>query len=276
MTSLQKAIDRLDDNELYSTHVLGLLSILLKGSTNPSDAEKYCSEHNTSLSRLKDDLVDVLFDYLYQTLEDGVVTTEETKNFSVMMRFFGITPQDLAQHPDQAHDVLEETIRNIYQDHQVSSQEEDLRRHIMQLFGMSEDEFQKIEQQVLEGVEKHSDRTFFQRLLGRLGFCFALMVLFSTMLSSCQRTQQKVKGTWVDHHGVGFHLGVDGIAASVNNDVVQYNSWKLSKNNLILSGVRFERGASVSFCDTMRVEKVSSNLLSVSSSKGKLHLHRGL
>lgn len=80
------------------------------------------------------------------------------------------------------------------------------------------------------------------------------------------RTRRDILGSWVvstENGAPGFQCGVDGIAASVHNDTIQYNAWKRKRNNLILSGKRFANNRVTPFGDTLEVLHLSATQLHV-------------
>lgn len=101
---------------------------------------------------------------------------------------------------------------------------------------------------------------------------FALM--FSVvMLTACSQpsvdNQPSIEGSWVEpipgmsDQEQGFTLGSDGKATSINMATLQYESWKQDGDLLILSGKSIGNHQTISFTDTLVVEKLSSDSLSV-------------
>ena len=78
--------------------------------------------------------------------------------------------------------------------------------------------------------------------------------------------KRDIIGTWVtdtSHVESGFQCGAAGIAASINNSTYQYNTWELSRNNLILNGKEFRDRNVYPFSDTLKIKKLSSKTLVV-------------
>lgn len=95
---------------------------------------------------------------------------------------------------------------------------------------------------------------------------FVLMSSF-LVLTACSKTS--VEGTWVESvPGMadmqqGFVLEKGGKASSINMATLQYESWKQEGNLLILSGQSIGNHQTISFSDTLVVELVTPESLTV-------------
>ena len=80
------------------------------------------------------------------------------------------------------------------------------------------------------------------------------------------RKSRDIIGTWVtDTNGIesGFQCSSSGIAASIRNSTTQYSKWRISHNNLILQGKRFENRRVHEISDTLTITKLNPKNLVV-------------
>ena len=91
--------------------------------------------------------------------------------------------------------------------------------------------------------------------------------------------QRDIIGTWVTGPAgqeCGFRCGVHGIAASINVTTRQYNSWRLSRNCLILDGKTFEGKRVFDISDTLKIKKLTSKMLTVEQEGETLNYRKTL
>ncbi len=91
------------------------------------------------------------------------------------------------------------------------------------------------------------------------------LCVFFMALSACGNSS--ITGTWVEPvpgmegQMQGFELKENGVAASVNMATLQYSGWEKKGNRLILSGKSIGNGQTISFSDTLLIEKLSEDSL---------------
>lgn len=78
-----------------------------------------------------------------------------------------------------------------------------------------------------------------------------------------------VEGTWLEpipgmEGEQGFTLEKGGRASSVNMATLRYESWSLKGDRLILTGQSIGNGQTLQFADTLRVEKLDGQSMTVS------------
>lgn len=66
----------------------------------------------------------------------------------------------------------------------------------------------------------------------------------------------------------GIKLEVEGKAQSINMATLQYDSWSLQDNQLILSGESLGNGGAFKFQDTLSVVRLTNDSLVVSQNRG--------
>lgn len=95
-----------------------------------------------------------------------------------------------------------------------------------------------------------------------------LGIVTAVMLTACQGTN--IEGRWVepvpgmDHMLQGMALEAGGKASSVNMATLRYETWKKSGNTLILTGQSIGNGRTLSFTDTLTIEKLTRDSLILS------------
>lgn len=78
-----------------------------------------------------------------------------------------------------------------------------------------------------------------------------------------------VEGTWLEpipgmEGEQGFTLEKGGRASSVNMATLKYESWSMQGDRLILTGQSIGNGQTLQFSDTLRVEKLDGQSMTVS------------
>lgn len=96
----------------------------------------------------------------------------------------------------------------------------------------------------------------------------AIFVLAALMLQGCHRREGKMQGTWIADSTLGttnqgFYCGKGGIAASVNQDTVQFTDWSVSRQQLVLAGKRFSGNDVAAFSDTLKIKRRSNDRITL-------------
>lgn len=93
------------------------------------------------------------------------------------------------------------------------------------------------------------------------------------------RTRRDIIGAWItttDGKTHGFQCGTGGIAASIYNDTLQYDSWSLHGKKLILNGTLFSNRKVCDITDTLLIQKISSKDLTVKTKGKTVKYHKTL
>lgn len=91
------------------------------------------------------------------------------------------------------------------------------------------------------------------------------VVLGIVSLTSC--TNMSLEGSWVEpvpgmpDMQQGFILEASGIASSINMATLQYETWKQKDNQLILSGKSIGNHQTLTFSDTLAIERLTQDSL---------------
>ncbi len=91
---------------------------------------------------------------------------------------------------------------------------------------------------------------------------FVSMIVFT----ACSRGNS-IEGEWVEpisgmeNYVQGIKLEKNGIASSINMATLQYDKWEKINDKLILSGKSIGNGITISFIDTLIIEKCSDKEL---------------
>ncbi len=89
------------------------------------------------------------------------------------------------------------------------------------------------------------------------------LVLTMLSIGACTSHHNEIQGEWVlkstahQQQPQGFQLSQGGLAASINQPEIQYSSWSLTRNHLVLIGKRFENNQLNTIADTMKILKLS-------------------
>lgn len=100
-------------------------------------------------------------------------------------------------------------------------------------------------------------------------------LITATMLTACGGNN--MEGKWVEpipgmeNQVQGIHLEEGGKASSINMATLQYENWNKDGNMLILSGKSIGNHQTISFSDTLTIEKLTDNELTLK--KGSLVIH---
>lgn len=91
-------------------------------------------------------------------------------------------------------------------------------------------------------------------------------VVTALSLAACGGTA--IEGTWLEpipgmSGEQGFTLEKGGRAESVNMATLKYETWNLKGSRLILTGKSIGNGQTLQFSDTLRIEKLDAQSLTV-------------
>lgn len=102
---------------------------------------------------------------------------------------------------------------------------------------------------------------------------------FALTVCSC-KDDARLEGTWLENvPGMeqmtqGFTLEEGGKASSVNMATLQYEKWERKDNQLLFQGTSIGNGISLSFTDTMTIERLTSDSLILTRNKITCTYHR--
>ena len=94
-----------------------------------------------------------------------------------------------------------------------------------------------------------------------------LAILSLASLPACQSPEKEIVGSWIQpifgqpgrFQGIVFQPG--GQAASLNMSTLQYESWSIREDRLILTGKSIGNRRTISFSDTLDIARLSSDTL---------------
>lgn len=151
MSTLQDAIQKLLATKKYNDKVVAILQLIVVGKMRIPDVEETLVQNKIKrITDLKDQLVNVMFDYIDVCLEDDVLTQSEMQDFRVMQRFFRIQEGDFIRcHKErEIKKVLTEQLRKMQSDKVVDKTEALMKNDLQAMFGLSYDQFLAIENEV--------------------------------------------------------------------------------------------------------------------------------
>lgn len=151
MSTLQDAIAKLLATKNYNDKTIAILQLVIDGKMRLPDVEATLTQIKIKrITDLKDQLVNVMFDYIDLCLEDDVLTQSEMQDFQTLQRFFRIQEGDFIRcHKErEIKNVLTEQLRKIQSDKVVDKSEALMKNDLQAMFGLSYDQFLAIENEV--------------------------------------------------------------------------------------------------------------------------------
>ena len=151
MSTLQDSIKKLLTTKKYNDKTIAILQLVANGKMRISDVEETLAQNKIKrITDLKDQLINVLFDYITICLEDDVLTISEMQDFRVLQRFFKIQEGDFIRcHKErEIKKVLSEQLCKIQSDKVVDKTEALMKNDLQAMFGLSYDQFLAIENEV--------------------------------------------------------------------------------------------------------------------------------
>lgn len=151
MSTLQDAIAKLLATKNYNDKTIAILQLVIDGKMRLPDVEATLTQIKIKrITDLKDQLVNVMFDYIDLCLEDDVLTQSEMQDFQTLQRFFRIQEGDFIRcHKErEIKNVLTEQLRKIQSDKVVDKSEALIKNDLQAMFGLSYDQFLAIENEV--------------------------------------------------------------------------------------------------------------------------------
>ena len=99
------------------------------------------------------------------------------------------------------------------------------------------------------------------------GICGCGLAVAAIMLTAC--SGEKIEGAWVEpvpgmeNMVQGVRLEAGGKASSINMATLQYEAWQREGDRLILSGKSLGNGQTIAFSDTLRIEELTADRLTL-------------
>lgn len=110
----------------------------------------------------------------------------------------------------------------------------------------------------------------------------SVLFFFMIFISACHSMQNKAYvGEWIEVMPVnkqiiqGVNLKEDGTASSIGMATLQYKTWKISGNQMILEGTSIGNGQTIEFVDTYDIKEITPNSLKLEKqNKYQIHYYR--
>lgn len=154
MTNLQQSLSILIERNNYPALTKKLLNIITDSKSSSFDViarNNLLTEQNVRrISDIKNYTLDVVVDYAQLCLEDGILTSEEIKNVTLLKLFLGIEEGDFYRNGKKSivKEVLTKQLQLMFADGIIDAKEAILMSDMQGLFGLSYTEYEKIVQEV--------------------------------------------------------------------------------------------------------------------------------
>jgi len=150
MTELQNTLSQIVLKEEYKGIVAELLNLIIsnpKGRMDPIARNEVLQKAGISrITDIKGQSLRVIIDYALVCLEDGVLTTTEIKDITLLKAFFGIEDGDFYKNNLQkkVKQILFVQFAKLYEDGKLDEQEALLQSETQGIFGLSYYEFSEV------------------------------------------------------------------------------------------------------------------------------------
>ena len=154
MTNLQQSLSILIERNNYPDLTKKLLHIITDSKSSSFDViarNNLLTEQNVRrISDIKNYTLDVVVDYAQLCLEDGILTSEEIKNVTLLKLFLGIEEGDFYRNGKKSivKEVLTKQLQLMYTDGIIDAKEAILMSDMQGLFGLSYTEYEEFVQEV--------------------------------------------------------------------------------------------------------------------------------
>lgn len=154
MTNLQQSLSILIERNNYPDLIKKLLHIITDSKSSSFDViarNNLLTEQNVRrISDIKNYTLDVVVDYAQLCLEDGILTSEEIKNVTLLKLFLGIEEGDFYRNGKKSivKEVLTKQLQLMYADGIIDAKEAILMSDMQGLFGLSYTEYEEFVQEV--------------------------------------------------------------------------------------------------------------------------------
>lgn len=163
MDTLQDTVKKMMATKKYTDKINALLKLVADNKMNMSDLEATLAEFKIKrVTDLKDQLINVVLDYINICIEDNVLTQREMQDFRMLKHFFRIQDGDFIRcHKGQEiKHILIAQLHNIQSDNIVDKTEALMKVDLQEMFGLSYDQFLKIENEVSKESIKNGANPF--------------------------------------------------------------------------------------------------------------------
>ena len=163
MSTLQDIASKLLATKKYTDKASAILNLIADNKISMSDLNNTLAEIKTKrITDLKDQLINVAIDYINICLEDNVLTQTEMQDFRMLKHFFKIQEGDFIRcHKEQEiKHILIAQLHNIQSDNIVDKTEALMKVDLQEMFGLSYDQFLKIENEVSKESIKNGANPF--------------------------------------------------------------------------------------------------------------------
>jgi hypothetical protein len=154
MTNLQQSLSILIERNNYPDLTKKLLNIITDSKSSSFDViarNNLLTEQNVRrISDIKNYTLDVVVDYAQLCLEDGILTSEEIKNVTLLKLFLGIEEGDFYRNGKKSivKEILTKQLQLMFADGIIDAKEAILMSDMQGLFGLSYAEYEEFVQEV--------------------------------------------------------------------------------------------------------------------------------
>lgn len=154
MTNLQQSLSILIERNNYPDLTKKLLHIITDSKSSSFDViarNNLLTEQNVRrISDIKNYTLNVVVDYAQLCLEDGILTSEEIKNVTLLKLFLGIKEGDFYRNGKKSivKELLTKQLQLMFADGIIDAKEAILMSDMQGLFGLSYTEYEEFVQEV--------------------------------------------------------------------------------------------------------------------------------
>ena len=156
MTNLQQSLSILIERNNYPDLTKKLLNIITDSKSSSFDViarNNLLTEQNVRrISDIKNYTLDVVVDYAQLCLEDGILTSEEIKNVTLLKLFLGVEEGDFYRNgkKSEVKNILTKQLELIYADKKIDKQEALLMSDLQGLFGLNYMEYEEFISEIVD------------------------------------------------------------------------------------------------------------------------------
>lgn len=144
-------------NHQFSEPMNQILKLFNCSRLSPLERNGVLENNGVKLIDIRRESLDVIIGYAETALDDNILTEEEMNELRMLKRYLGIGDNDFLTYgrEEAIKHILMRQLEFIVADKKVDSKEALMKTDLQELFGLSYDQFQVYEQEIVEDAIKN-------------------------------------------------------------------------------------------------------------------------
>ena len=153
---MENTVEKMMKKCQFSEPMNQILKLFIGNQLSPLERNGVLETYGVKLIDIRRESLDVIIGYAETALDDNILTEEEMNELRMLKRYLGIGDNDFLTYgrEEAIKHILMRQLELIVADKKVDGKEALMKTDLQELFGLSYDQFQVYEQEIVEDAIK--------------------------------------------------------------------------------------------------------------------------